>query len=221
MPITELVFMACPAFVSRVRSLTLCDIYLTRNDFDEANAITIDLTRNVLTTAWDNVEVDAHVAADPPGLTSIGPTFHIGSHKGVVYLEMAAYAQLRATGKLASWPPPEDQAYQYQNVVRRSTSGKQDRFHGFGAQVLTAIGSVAKVALSAVGTSTPQCVLWLDLADSTTCDPPAKGFTTVVPAEGSTGALFLSWDTVRANLIEVPKLPPGEGFGTLPARGNT
>jgi len=220
MPITELVFMACPAFVGRVHSPTLCDFYLTRNDFDEANAITVDLTRNVLTTAWDHVEVDAHVTETVPGLTSIGPTFHIGGHKGVVYLEMGMYTRLRAAGKLDDWPPLEDQAYQYQNVVRRSASGNQERFHGFGARVLTVAGSVAKVAISAVGLSTPQCVLWLDLADPTTCDPPAKGFTTVVPAEGSTGALFLSWDTIRANLIGVPKLPPGEGFGTLPARSN-
>lgn len=219
MSVIQLVFMACPAFVGRVRSETVCDFYPARNDFNEANAIKVDLTPKVLPTEWASVEVDAHVTADPPGLTSIGPTFHMGAHTGVVNLEMGTYTRLRAAGKLAAWPPPEDQAYQYQNLVRINEEAPQERerFHGFGARVLTASGTVAKVAISAVENATPQCVLWLDLADPRTCDPPGNGFTTVVPAEGSTGALFLSWDTIRANLIGVPKLPPGEGSGMLPA----
>lgn len=218
MPADQLVFMACPAFVSRVRGQTTCDFQLTESDYDETAAISIDLQKNVLGAAWDEVQVDAGVSASPPGLTSIGPTFHIGGHKGVVYLEMGLCAALRTAGKMASWPPAKDQVCQYQNVVRKNASGGFDRFHGFAAKVLKVCGTVAQVAVFKTGSATPQRELWLDLADPASCDPPENGMTTVVPAAGSQGALFLSWSAINANEISVPKLPPGEGTGALPAQ---
>jgi hypothetical protein len=214
---SQLVFVGCPAFVGRVRSETECDFYVSRSDFTESNAVAIDLRNNVQdASSWDDVEVDANITADPPGLTSLGPAFHGGSHKGVVYLEITAFQRLRNDGKLAAWPPSEDELYQYQNVVRRNGTGTLKRFHGFAAQVLEVNGTVARVAVYGVGASDPQRILWVDLGDPSVCDPPSAQLTTITPTVGSRGALFLSWEAINNESIRLPKLPPGEGAGTLP-----
>lgn len=219
MPVTQLVFIACPAFVGRINGETACEFHLNDKDYNEATAIPVDLAQTVRSgVAWENVQVDANVTEDPPGLTSIGPTFHVGSHKGAAYLEMGYYKKLQDAGKLANWPPSGDRPYQYQSVLRKDQNGVCDRFHGFHAEVLAASGSLANVAIYGVGTTEPQKSLWLDLNDPTTCDPPSRELTTITPQKGSAGALFLHWNTISSANIRMIKMPESYGTGTLPGK---
>lgn len=199
--------------------MTACDFFATRREYGEAAAVPIDLARNANEVAWDDVQVDAHIAADPPGMTTVGPTFHMGSHRGTVYLEQGYYQRARAAGRLAQWPPPADAQHAYQSLLRRGPGEATTRYHGFHAEVRALRGGLAHTAIFGVGSPKPHKIVWLDLADPGTCDPQALGLTTIVPAIGSRGAVFLSWATMAANDLQGPKLPPGDGAGPrVPSR---
>lgn len=215
---TEVVFTGVPAFVGAIKGPTTVGFFLDQNEFDPAKLIEVDLAKNplqVAEAAWaTDVDCDQQTTG---GRTTIGPRFHGGNQVGSVYLAdrlVTKYAAL-----LASWPPPPDERYQYQAVLRAGTAGPV-RYHGFKAKVVSpAKGTLAHLAFIRVGTTAPTpgsaAARWIDLADPDVCDAAANGFTTVVPSSpvGTVGAVFLSSDLVAAaGDPSYPKIPRSYGW---------
>lgn len=216
MPGNQLVFTGVPAFVGVVKGRTTVQFFTEEQNFDPRRMIEVDLAKNpkqVAPASWAT-DVDCDYQTEG-GLTTIGPEFHRGHHVGAVYLAERLYSKYSQV--LASWPPEPDDLYQYQ-LVMRADAGNITRYHGFKVRVIgTAVGSLIPVAFIRAGSpaSSAGRVRWVDLADSTFCDPKSSGFTTIGTSSppGTVGALFLTMEAIAdGGGHDVPKIPRAYGW---------
>jgi hypothetical protein len=208
MAVTQLLLTGVPAFVGSVVGQTKVRFSIDENDFDPNRLIEIDLAKNpqkVQPAAWaQDVDCDHQTAG---GLTTIGPTFHAGPHCGAVYLSDRLVTQHAAL--LANWPPAPDARFQYQ-LLLRNNNGQTARYHGFKAQVVNPVGSLARVAFFRTGAAAPFAVPeWIDLSDPDVCDAASNGFTTITAASpiGTIGAVFLNSRITIRDVPQNPKIP--------------
>jgi hypothetical protein len=215
MAATNLLLTGIDAFVAQVISPTKVRFSINENDFAANHLIEVDLAKNPQTVqpgSWaTDVDCDFQTTG---GYTTIGPTFHSGAHVGGVYLAQRLVTQYASV--LSGWPGPPDEIYQYQALLR-SDNGTVTRFHGFKVRVLGAsVGTLAHVAFIRAGTPSASAgrPRWIDLADATTYDPQANGFTTIGPASaaGTVGTLFVSSAKLRDGGDDIPKYPRTFGW---------